>query len=89
MRASSAGFPRPILHGWCTFGFVGRAVLRGICGNAADRMRELGVRFSAPVLPGETITTKGWNMGQGTWHLRVATGRGEVLSNAYAMTKEA
>lgn len=86
--AVRAGFPRPILHGLCTFGFAGRAVLRGICRGDAARMREFGVRFSAPVFPGDAISTKGWDMGQGTWHLSVATGRGEVLSNAYALTKE-
>jgi acyl dehydratase len=86
--ASRAGFPRPILHGLCTFGFVGRAVLRGICRNEAARLRELGVRFSAPVFPGETITTEGWNMGQGTWHLRVATERGAAVSGAFARIGE-
>ncbi len=87
--ASVAGFPRPILHGLCTFGFAGRAVLRGICRNQAGRLREFGVRFSAPVYPGDTITTRAWDMGGGVWHLRVATELGDVLSNAYALVGEA
>lgn len=86
--ASLAGFPRPILHGLCTFGFAGRAVLRGICRNRAGRLREFGVRFSAPVYPGDTITTRAWDMGGGTWHLRAATERGDVLSNAYVLVGE-
>ncbi len=86
--ASSAGFPRPILHGLCTFGHVGRAVLRGLCGNRVDCVKEFGARFSAPVFPGDTITTRGWKMGGGICHLRVSGDRGDVLSNAYVQLKE-
>jgi acyl dehydratase len=68
---------------------VGRAVLRGICGNRVDLLEEFGTRFSAPVYPGETITTRGWNMGGGTYHLRVASKGKDVLSNAYVRLKEA
>lgn len=84
MAASFSGFPRPILHGLCTFGFAGRAVLEGACGNDVGRLKEYGVRFSAPVFPGDVITTRGWNMGGGMYHLQVSTERGDVLSNAYA-----
>jgi acyl dehydratase len=88
IAASFAGFPRPILHGLCTFGFVGRAVLRGICGNRVDLVKEFGVRFTAPVYPGEAITTQGWSMGDGMHFLRAACKGREVLSNAYARVKE-
>lgn len=89
IAASFAGFPRPILHGLCTFGFVGRAVLRGLCGNRVDLIKEFGVRFTAPVYPGEAITTQGWSMGDGMHFLRAACKGREVLSNAYARVKEA
>ena len=88
IAASFAGFPRPILHGLCTFGFVGRAVLRGIGGDRVDLIKEFGVRFAAPVYPGEAITTQGWNMGDGMHFLRAACKGREVLSNAYARVKE-
>ncbi|MGB7629962.1 MAG: MaoC family dehydratase, partial [Candidatus Deferrimicrobium sp.] len=88
VAASFAGFPGPILHGLCTFGFVGRAVLRGACGNRVDLLKEFGVRFSVPVYPGEAITTQGWNMGDGMHFLRVTCKGREVLSNAYARIKE-
>jgi acyl dehydratase len=88
MAASFAGFPRPVLHGLCTFGFVGRALLRGACGNRVDLLKEFGVRFSAPVYPGEPVTTRGWNMGGGTYHLRVTSNGKDVLVNAYALVKE-
>lgn len=85
--ASAAGFPGPILHGLCTFGFAGRAVVRGACGNDVGRLREFGCRFSAPVFPGEMITTRGWRMGDGLYLLQVSTGRGDVLSQAYARVR--
>jgi acyl dehydratase len=86
--ASAAGFPRPILHGLCTFGFAGRAVVKGACGNAVSKLKEFGCRFSAPVFPGEMITTRGWRMGRGLYHVRVSTERGDVLSNSYARVLE-
>lgn len=86
--ASAAGFPRPILHGLCTFGFAGMAVLRAACGGRPGRLREFGGRFSAPVFPGDTITTSGWRMGNGLYHLKVSTEAGEVFTNAYACVEE-
>ncbi|WP_051463219.1 MaoC family dehydratase [Deferrisoma camini] len=86
--ARAAGFPRPILHGLCTFGFVCRAVVSRACGGNPTRLREMGVRFVAPVFPGQTITTRGWRVGPGTYHLGVSTESGEVLSNAYARVDE-
>lgn len=83
--ASAAGFARPVLHGLCTFGFACRAVLEGACGNEFGRLKEFGVRFGSPVFPGDNITTSGWDMGGGVFHLRAATGGGEVLTNAYAL----
>jgi acyl dehydratase len=56
--AAKAGFPRPILHGLATFGVVGRALLRGVCGGDPARFGRMECRFSAPVFPGETIRTE-------------------------------
>lgn len=61
--AAAAGFPRPILHGLCTYAVACRAVLRLACGNDPARLRSLAVRFSAPVFPGETIRTEIWRSG--------------------------
>ena len=58
--ANSAGFDRPILHGLCTFGVAGRAILRACCGNDPSRLKEIHARFSSPVFPGETISTEIW-----------------------------
>jgi acyl dehydratase len=63
--AASAGFARPILHGLCTYGIAGYAVLKSLCANEPNRLRRLDVRFSAPVYPGETIRTEIWDEGGG------------------------
>jgi acyl dehydratase len=58
--AETAGFPAPILHGLCTFGVAGHALLRAICDYDPTRLRRIDVRFSRPVFPGETIKTDIW-----------------------------
>lgn len=60
-----AGFPRPILHGLCTYGFAGRALLAAVCDNDAKRLIAMDARFAAPVFPGESLTTSVWNVGNG------------------------
>lgn len=58
--ARTSGFERPILHGLCTYGIAGHALLRSCCDYAPDDLSSLNVRLSAPVYPGETIRTKIW-----------------------------
>jgi acyl dehydratase len=61
--ARAAGFPRPILHGLCTYGIACRALLQACTPDDPGRLKSLAVRFSAPVYPGETIRTEIWNDG--------------------------
>jgi acyl dehydratase len=58
--AKAAGLPRPILHGLCTYGIAGHAILRACCAYDARALRALDVRLAAPVFPGETIRTEIW-----------------------------
>ena len=60
-----AGFPKPILHGLCSYGFAGRALLHEVCGGDPARFRSMAARFSAPVFPGETLTTSIWRTEDG------------------------
>src|SRR5690606_20305472 len=46
-----AGFGGPILHGLCTFGYLGRAVLHQACGGDPSRLRALAGQFRKPVWP--------------------------------------
>ena len=58
--AKRAGFDRPILHGLCTYGFTGRALLHTLCGSDPKRMRSMYGRFSRPTYPGDTLTISIW-----------------------------
>ena len=54
------GFPTPILHGLCTYGFTGRALLHALCGGDPARFGSMDSRFSAPVFPGDSLTVQIW-----------------------------
>jgi acyl dehydratase len=58
--AKMAGFDRPILHGLCTYGFTGRALLHTLCEGDPARFRGMEGRFSKPVLPGDKLTVAMW-----------------------------
>ncbi|MGE0230673.1 MAG: MaoC/PaaZ C-terminal domain-containing protein [Flavobacteriaceae bacterium] len=58
--ARKSGFHQPILHGLCTYAIAGHALLKTVCGYEETRIGSLGVRFSSPVFPGETIRTEMW-----------------------------
>jgi acyl dehydratase len=58
--AKMVGFPRPILHGLCSFGTACRAILSTVGKYQPERVKEFAVRFSKPVFPGETIVTHIW-----------------------------
>ncbi|MBI3214052.1 MAG: MaoC family dehydratase N-terminal domain-containing protein [Mycobacterium sp.] len=55
-----AGFPKPIMHGLCTYGFAGRALVADLGGGDASKVTAIGARFTSPVFPGETLTTSIW-----------------------------
>lgn len=77
--ALKAGFSGPILHGLCTYGFVGRSVLAALCDGDAGRFREFSFRFLAPVFPGDELGVEIWALGNGSGVLRASTGRGTVV----------
>src|SRR6202042_3833969 len=58
--AAAGGFSRPILHGLCTYGIAGRALLHGAAGGDPSRLQAISARFSAPVTPGATLRTSIW-----------------------------
>lgn len=83
--AKLAGFDQPILHGLCTFGHVGRAVLHRFCDGDPQRFKDFEVRFSGVVFPGDTIVSEMWREEGGKIIVRAKTQRGDVvLSNAAA-----
>lgn len=61
--ARAAGFERPILHGLCTYGIAGRALLQLWADDEPARLRALSVRFTAPVIPGDTLRIESYREG--------------------------
>ncbi len=83
--AKQVGFKAPILHGLCTLGVAGHAVLKAFCDYDAARMKSLKLRFSAPVYPGETIRTQLWRDGDVvSFRARVVDRDVTVLDNGRA-----
>jgi acyl dehydratase len=68
--ARAAGFPRPILHGLCSFGMAAHAVLKSCCDYQPARIRGIAARFTAPVFPGETLRFSIWRVGEALVHFR-------------------
>jgi acyl dehydratase len=87
--AQGAGFERPILHGLSTMGLVGRAIIHACCGGVARRLHEIGLRFSAPVYPGDTIRTLIWQEGSAL-HFRADAGETprRVIDNGFALLRD-
>jgi len=61
--AAAAGFPRPILHGLCTYGMVCKALVDTVLDADATRVNTYGARFAGVVFPGETIRANVWRDG--------------------------
>jgi len=84
--AKQAGYPKPILHGLCTYGMAGRGVLQAYADNDPVRLTRFDTRFSAPVYPGETLVVEMWDGEDGyvQFQARVRERDIVVLSNGVA-----
>ncbi|MET4608216.1 acyl dehydratase [Bradyrhizobium sp. JR4.1] len=61
--AKQFGFPKPILHGMCTYGITCRGILQTYADYDPSAFRRHAARFSSPVYPGETVTLEMWKDG--------------------------
>ena len=61
--AKRAGFPKPILHGMCTYGITCRGILQTYADYDPGAFRQHVARFSSPVYPGDTVTMDLWKDG--------------------------
>ncbi|CAN5702379.1 3-hydroxyacyl-thioester dehydratase HtdY [soil metagenome] len=77
--AAMGGFDRPILHGLCTYGFTGRALLHRLCEGDPVRFRSMEGRFSSPVIPGERLTVRMWEDGPGVALFQTTGDDGRVV----------
>ncbi|MEV0265757.1 MaoC/PaaZ C-terminal domain-containing protein [Streptomyces sp. NPDC050617] len=96
--AARAGFARPILHGLCTYGFTGRALLHKACGGDVARFGRITARFASPVTPGEKLTVHIWRddapeaaeaEGIETFRFRTRAGHRVVLDRGTFTTRKA
>lgn len=86
--AQMAGFERPFVHGLCTYGFVGRAILKALCGGDPARFVSLEARFADQVYFGDSVITKMWITQPGEAIIQAVTQNGNVvLSQARATYK--
>lgn len=69
--AKEVGFDNPILHGLCTFGIAGRALVTHACGGDETKLRSLSGQFRRPVFPGESLIVSAWQT-EGGLVVRVA-----------------
>jgi acyl dehydratase len=60
--ARGVGLLGRIVHGLCTMALAGRAVLEAAAVEDPRAVRRIAVRFSAPLFPGETVTTRVWDV---------------------------
>jgi acyl dehydratase len=77
--ARSVGLPGRIVHGLCTMAFTGRAVSEAAGVGDPARIERLAVRFSAPLFPGDTVTTRIWELGDGAYGFDAVSGQGAIV----------
>ena len=77
--AAAGGFDRPILHGLCSYGFTGRALLHTLAGSDATRFTHMEARFASPVLPGDALTVSMWTTAPGEALFSTAVGDRVVI----------
>lgn len=82
--AAIGGFDRPILHGLCSYGFTGRALLGALADNDVTRFHHIEGRFSSPVMPGDALTVRVWRTGDGEAVFTTSVGDRVVIDQGLA-----
>jgi acyl dehydratase len=77
--AKAGGFDAPILHGLCTYGHTGRALLHALCGSDPARFKSIEGRFSKPVWPGDELEIRMWKTADGEAVFQTRRQTGDVV----------
>lgn len=77
--AARGGFPTPILHGLCSYGFTGRALLHTVCDSDPTRFHHIEARFASPVIPGDTLDIRMWSIDGGATLFTTSVGDRVVI----------
>lgn len=79
--AAVGGFDKPILHGLCTFGVSGKHIVQQF-----GPIKDIKVRFTGHVFPGETLETSMWKEGDKVIFVTKVVERGTQALGAAAAT---
>jgi acyl dehydratase len=88
-RAKSAGFDGVFIHGLCTLGVVGRALLVPLCAGDPAGIDSLGARFAQPVYPGRPLEIRVWNTAPDALAFSAEQDGRPVLTRGYAQRRSA
>ena len=77
--AAMGGFDKPILHGLCSFGVSARAIQQHFFKANPDVMKQIAVRFTSHVFPGETLVVSAWKEGSDLLFSTATKERGAVV----------
>lgn len=87
--AKMGGFDAPFMHGLCTYGFVGRAALKALCGDDPSKFTSMTGRFADRVEFGDTIITKMWKTAPGEAIIQAETQKGNIVLSQGKVTYSA
>jgi len=59
--AKQAGLKGIVVHGLCTMSMAMQSIIDGHLGGDPSRLKQLAVRFSAPVYPGDTLVLEAFD----------------------------
>jgi acyl dehydratase len=77
--AKAVGFQGPILHGLCTYGVIGRRFVKEVFQGDSGRLKSYSARFSIPVIPGESLQARIWQINPPFFLLEVYNTKGEAV----------
>ncbi len=77
--AKAVGFREPILHGLCTYGVVCRRFVQQVFRGNSENLKSYSARFSSPVIPGDSLQTKVWQVNSNLFLLEVYNAKGEAV----------
>ncbi len=78
--AAAAGFPRPILHGLCTYGMTCKALVDNLLDGDVGGLSSYGARMAGVVFPGETLRVSAWKKGGGFTAVVTAPERDDAVA---------
>jgi acyl dehydratase len=79
--AKRVGLPGRIVHGFCTLAFTTRAVCEAAAVADPSAVRRIAARFSAPVFPGDELTSRVWEIDAGVYGFEASCGDRVVIKD--------